>query len=157
MLTECYAAGQRGTTAHNRVRSHDAVVGNMNLIIDLDVVVYDGVINRSAIDRYTCADQYIITDAYPSYLRNLLELSLLVRCDTESVCTNGSIRMNRTAFADLDIVVNHNVLTNTGMSPDSGVSTDTNVRAKFDTVRDLAVRTYVYIGSDSKIVPQSCG
>ena len=58
------------TAADHRMRANDAVVANLHLIIDLDAVFDDRIVNRTAIDRRTCADFHIRANADSAKLSN---------------------------------------------------------------------------------------
>ena len=125
------------TAADHRMCANDAVVANLHLIIDLDAVFDDRIVNRTAIDRRTCADFHIRADADSAKLSNfaldagaISRIAKPVRTDDGRTVHHGArtkphariqchvrpkpdILRDDAVRADVAMRANHRTLTNT--------------------------------------------
>src|SRR5450830_1996434 len=140
-------AGDTGTGGNSCMRTNMAIVGNLNLIIQLDPVFQHSIGQGTTIYRGVGTNFNVIADDHATDLRNLDPFTTVIG-ETETVGTNDCPRMNNAAFtnfatcmdgnacvemcictdpcvaANVTTCVNHRALTNDGPCLNHHLRTD---------------------------------
>ena len=85
--TNTCAAGNTHTPCHCRMFAHSHIVGNLDLIIQLDPETNQGVIERTAVYGGVGANFNVIGNQHTPYLWNFDPCAFVIG-KTEAVCTN---------------------------------------------------------------------
>lgn len=103
-LSDHGAAGHAHATGHSRVVSDPDVMGNLNQIVELDPVTYDGITQGPTINGRIRSHVNVISDHHPSQLRYLEPAAILFPDIAEPFAANDRSRGDNAAFSDQAIV-----------------------------------------------------
>src|SRR5690606_2078282 len=78
ILADHGAAGHTDAGGHRGICADVTVMGDLNLIVQLDTVLDHGIGKRATVYRGVRADLDVVADAYPAHLGNLDPDSVLV-------------------------------------------------------------------------------
>src|SRR5690606_40781623 len=107
-VTYSGAAGDSGTGGYCRSITRLCVMGNLNQVIQNDVVTDLGITQCTTVDAGIGTNFDIVTDAYATQLGNFMPAAF-IGCETKTIGTNNGTGMNLYPFAQHHIVVEGDV------------------------------------------------
>src|SRR5690606_21303254 len=154
MFTNAGPAGDTGTGGHGRSITHFYVMGNLNQVIQNDVVTDLGITQRTTVDAGIGTNFDIVTDAYATQLGNFMPAAF-IGCETKTIGTNNGTGMNLYPFAQHHIVVEGDVGAQNTTGTQHTMVADYGTGADLAAVAQFAMLTDHHIGADADVAAQA--
>src|SRR5690606_8477821 len=117
--------------SNHRMFANFDIVRNLNQIIQLYPLPYNGRSHRGAIDYRIRTDFYVILNDYIANLADLIVGTIFLRSKPKAIATHHRSRMDDNALANHAIEINRYTRKQGGIVSDFHVIADINIRVDF--------------------------
>src|SRR5690606_31554005 len=147
MATDAGAAGNTDAGRHGRVFTDLDVMGDLDLVIQLDAVADDGIADSATIDGGIGTDLHVITDQHAADLGDLLPTAAVVG-KAEAFATDHCTGLNDHPLTHTHVVVQGDARSQPAVGTDTAARADEALCAQSDVGTDNRVRLDHRTGAD---------